>query len=208
MEYSSTTQNLAGGRPRLTLTRPQSGSAPEAKIQLDSTTRHYALLPRAVLPGCKLTFNRGFVLIDAPLAVTAHFVRIAAHAVADNPRTAAFAVVTNCGRAATALPVTANNSVGATHTAAVGIVLATAHAIRAGSTTALPVAVDMAGRAAEAIDADLFGVAAVRSANGFMGRALCRFFRRLSAKSSSPQAKRRQYCATDGATDHAQHFAP
>jgi hypothetical protein len=67
-----------------------------------------------------LTLNRGFVLIHAPLAVAADFVRITAHPVTNDARTAAFAVVTDRIRAATALPVTANNPFGATHSAAVG----------------------------------------------------------------------------------------
>jgi hypothetical protein len=139
-----------------------------------------------VFAGPQLTLDRGFVLIHAPLAVTADFVRIAAHAVADYPRATAFAIETNGICAAAALPITANNSVGATYSAAVGIVFATSHAVRAAPAAALPVAVDIAGRAADAVDTDLVRVAAVRSASRLMGRALRRCLRRLSAKCSGP----------------------
>jgi len=133
------------------------------------------------------TLNRAHVLIYALLAVAADFVGIATYSVANNPRTATRAIETDGARAPTALPVTANNSVGATHSTAVGQVLATAHAVRAGPATAFPVAVDIADRTAKALDADLLGIAAVRSANSFSGRALCRC-RGLSGKGRGSQA--------------------
>ncbi len=53
------------------------------------------------------------------------------------------------------LPVAADNSVRATHSAAVGIVFATAYAGRSAPAAARPVAVDIAGRATDAVDTDL-----------------------------------------------------
>jgi hypothetical protein len=148
------------------------------------------------------------MLIHAPLAVAADFVGIATHSVANNPRTAARAIETDGARAPTALPVTANNSVGATHSAAVGIVFATANAVRAGPAAAFPVAVDIAGRTADAVDADFSGVAAVGSANSMIGAAMGHCRRRLSSKSRAPESERRQDRASNGTPDHAQHLAP
>jgi hypothetical protein len=156
----------------------------------------------------QLTLDRGFVLIHASLAVTADFIRVAANAGADNPGTAAFAVVTSGSCAAATLPVAADNSVGATHSAAVGIVFATANAVRAGPAAAFPVAVDIAGRTADAVDADFSGVAAVGSANSMIGAAMGHCRRRLSSKSRAPESERRQDRASNGTPDHAQHLAP
>jgi hypothetical protein len=188
-------------------------STPGIKLQGRARIRIRALL--RTLSRCsfygvviKLALDRGFVFIHAPLAVAADFVRIAAHAVADDSRAAAFAVVTNCCRAATALSGTANNSLGAAHAVAVGQVLAAAYSVVAGSSTAFSVAVDIPGRTADAIGADFRGVAAVGSANRVIGAAMGHWRRRLSAKSRGLQAKRRQYRASNGAADHAQHLAP
>ena len=157
--------------------------------------------------------------IHTPFAVTANLVRLAAHAVANDAGKATFAVEADAGRATTAFAVTASNSIGATHTAAVTRFLATAHAIRARSVAALPLAVILARRATEtttavygasgtahAVVADLIRVAARIAAMRFAAAA---FSRTLSsqAKSRGPQTKRRQHRAANCATDHAEQFA-
>jgi hypothetical protein len=162
--------------------------------------------------GCELALNWGLVLIHAPLAVTADFIRVATHAVADDSRATAFAVVTDGIDASTALSVAADNPRGAAYAIAVGQVLAAAYPIVAGPSAAFAVAVDIAWRTADAVDADFRGVAAVAgSTKSMIGAALGRWVcgcRRLSAKSRGAQAKRGQYRASNGAADQAQHLAP
>lgn len=157
--------------------------------------------------------------IHAPFAVTANFVRLAAHAVADDARKATFAMEADTGRATTAFTLTANNSIGATHTAAIRRVFGTAHTIRARSGAALPMAVILAGRTTEtttamsgasgtthSIVADLIRVAALIAARRFSAAALSRTLS-FHAKSRGPQTKRRQHSVANGATNHAEHFA-
>jgi hypothetical protein len=112
------------------------------------------------------------VLVYA-LSFAADFVLIAANAVADNARTATFAVETNGSCAAAAVSVTANYPVGAAFSATISQILATAHAVGAAASAAFPIAIDMTRRAADAIDANLIGAAAVRAADSLLGATLC-----------------------------------
>src|ERR1035438_2964289 len=149
-----------------------------------------------------LTFDRGFVLVHAFLALTADLVRIAADAIADNSGSAALAIETDGLRTGTADSVTTNIAGGAALAVAIGCVLATAEAVRARSGATLAAAVYVARRAANAINADLRGAAAgcaARSLTGFAGG-------HGSGESSGPQAQRRHHRAADRATQHSQHF--
>lgn len=135
-------------------------------------------------------------------AVTADFVRIAAHSIADNPGRAAFAIETGGARVVAAHSVTAGQPCGAAFAAAEGCAFATTHAVDAGSAAAFSAAICVAGRTANTADANLTGWTAGLATSGVPLGA------RLFTKGGSPEAKRRQHRAPHRTTYDSQHFAP